>query len=156
MNVKDIFKKLSPSSKVLMLAAALVLGVALLLFGGGTDQKSSAPDELSTDEYAAELEKKISELCLRVEGVSNVSVAVSLRGGFEYVYATDASGKPVTVGSGSSASGILIRMKTPEIAGIGIVCNGGGNEGVKNRLISLVSAACGVGSNRIFVTEAKK
>ena len=157
MKLKDLFSKLSPTAKVLLLLAALALGLALLLFGGGDESEgNSLPDEISTEEYAAELERKISELCLQVEGVSNVTVAVSLSGGFEYVYATDSSGRPVTVGSGSSASGIILKRKTPEIAGIGIVCSGGGDPNVKNRLVSLISAAYGVGSNRIFVTEAKK
>ena len=43
-----------------------------------------------------------------------------------------------------------------EIVGIGIVCRGGGEPKIQRELLSLVSAACGVGSNRIFITEAQK
>ena len=157
MSIKEILKKLSPSARFLIIAAALALGVGLLLLGGkGESGKNDEFDSVSLEEYEKELEKKITELCSRVDGVTNVTVAVSLSGGFEYVYATDSSGKPVTVGSGGSASGIIIKKKVPEIAGIGIVCRGGGNEAVRNRLVSLVSAACGIGANRVFVTEAKK
>ena len=113
-------------------------------------------DSVSLEEYEKELEKKITELCSRVDGVSSVTVAVSLSGGFEYVYATDSSGNPVTVGSGGSASGIILKKKVPEIAGIGIVCRGGGNEAVRNRLVSLISSTYGIGANRVFITEAKK
>ena len=128
----------------------------LVLGGGGESGKKDEFDSVSLEEYEKELENKIAELCSRVDGVSSVTVAVSLSGGFEYVYATDSSGKPVTVGSGGSASGIIIKKKVPEIAGIGIVCRGGGNEAVRNRLISLVCAAYGIGANRVFITEAKK
>ena len=43
-----------------------------------------------------------------------------------------------------------------EIIGIGIVCRGGGDPKIQRELLSLVSAACGIGSNRIFITEAQK
>ena len=43
-----------------------------------------------------------------------------------------------------------------EIIGIGIVCRGGGEPKIQRELLSLVSAACGVGSNKIFITEAQK
>ncbi len=158
MNIKEIFSRLPTSAKLLMLAAAVAIGIGFLLLGGGGEEEQGKKDfdDASIEEYASELEKKIAELCMQVEGVSNVTVAVSLQGGFEYVYATDASGKIVTVGSGSSASGVILKRKVPQIAGVGIVCAGGGDANVKNRLISLVSAAYGIGSNRIFVTEAKK
>lgn len=157
MNVKEILKKLSPSARILIIAAALALGIGLLLLGGGdAESHKNEFDSVSLEEYEKELEKKITELCSRVDGVSSVTVAVSLSGGFEYVYATDSSGKPVTVGSGGSASGIIIKKKVPEIAGIGIVCRGGGNEAVRNRLVSLISSTYGIGANRVFITEAKK
>ena len=43
-----------------------------------------------------------------------------------------------------------------EVVGIGIVCRGGSDPKIQRELLSLVSAACGVGSNRIFITEAQK
>ena len=157
-NIKESFSRLPLSAKLMILGAALAIGVGLLLLGGSAEEKREDTDfkDASIEEYASELEKKIEELCIQVEGVSKVTVAVSLQGGFEYVYATDSSGKIVTVGSGSSASGVILKRKAPEIAGIGIVCVGGGDPNIKNRLVSLISAAYGVGSNRIFVTEAKK
>ena len=43
-----------------------------------------------------------------------------------------------------------------EVIGIGVVCRGGSDPKIQRELISLISAACGVGSNRIFITEAQK
>lgn len=157
MNVKDLFGKMSPTVRWILIAAMLALGLGLLLFSGGGEKSGGECTEFSEiEKYERELEGRIKELCSSVRGVSNVRVAVTLEGGFEYVYATDEKGKPVTVGSGSSASAVVLRRETPKIAGVGIVCTGGGDENTKNRLISLVSAAYGVGSNRIFITEGKK
>ncbi len=153
MNIKEMFSSLSKNSKIWVVAVALIVGIGLLVFSGASPAES-ATQGVELSQYARELEEKIAQICSRVVGVSHVSVAVSLRGGFEYVYATDERGNIIS--SGGSQSGVIVKQKTPEIAGIGIVCVGGGNDAIRERLISLVSAACGVGTNRIYVTEAKK
>ena len=155
MNIKERFSGLSKKGKLLMFCSVVLLGVLLLLFGGEKTDKAGSFDGADIEKYRHELEKSMKELCESVYGVSNVKVSVSLSGGFEYVYATDKNGKVVTVGSGSSASGIVIRKKAPEISGVGIVCSGGDSQSVKSCLISLISAAYGIGTNRIFVAGAK-
>ena len=56
----------------------------------------------------------------------------------------------------SSVSVAVSTDRDGEVVGIGIVCRGGGDPRIQRELISLISAACGVGSNRIFITEAQK
>ena len=154
MEMKSKLSSLMSGGKLWIVALAAGLGVLLLTLGGsGSDKPAS--ESLSAERYAAALESDIAELCNSVSGVSGVTVAVSLSGGIEYVYATDSRGDPVTVGGGSSAAGLVVRQKMPEIAGVGIVCRGGGDPDVQRRLVSLIGAAYGVSSNRIFVTEAR-
>ena len=62
----------------------------------------------------------------------------------------------VIVGSGSSSSALLLCRREPEIAGIGVVCCGGGNADVRRELLSLLSATLHVSGNRIYITEAKR
>ena len=146
------------STILIPLLICLILGVVLLGSGklGYGEKDANESNAISLSEYERELENKIKELCERVDGVTNVSVAVSLSSGGEYVYAKDGKDDYVLVGSGNYESGVLLSEKTPQISGIGIVCNFGNDTNVKRRLISLVSAACGVGSNKIFIAEAKK
>jgi len=40
--------------------------------------------------------------------------------------------------------------------GVGIVCRGGGDPKIQRELLLLISAACGIGTNKIFITEAQK
>ena len=159
---KGLLVRLSGGKKTkpaIILVAALA-GVALLLFGGmsgGSRHETVSTVSEDLDRYAESVEAKIYELCSRVEGVSNVSVAVSLECGYEYVYAReDDAGKYLVVGSGSSENAVRVTEKTPIIGGIGIVCRGGGNPAIQNKLINLISAAFGVGSNKIYITEAAK
>ena len=148
---------------ILILGAAL-LGILLLLYGGGivgtggtdNNKKSEAlTSEASIQAYRTALEERIRSLCQSVSGVGSVRIFVSLEGGYSAVYATEGGSNGeeyVLLGSGSSASPILLRTEAPEIRGIGIVCSGGDNPNVRRELISLLSASLHIASNRIYVT----
>ena len=109
--------------------------------------------------YRSDLEERVKHLCESVLGVKDVTVIITLSGGFERIYATELSEggeEYVIIGSGSSAEALLLSQAAPQIEGIGIVCQGGGNPDVKLELTSLLSASFHVSSNRIYITEAKK
>lgn len=149
-----------------ILAGGMLAGILLLLFGGnstskGTNDAGMAP-KIDDDEilsYQTMLEEKIELLVSQVKGAGTVNCAVTLSGGFEYVYAQDITDKSgqisstyILVGSGSSESAVYLRVKTPDIAGIGVVCDGGSNASIQREIVELLSAAFGIGSNRIYVT----
>lgn len=154
------------SLKLLLPAAGALIGILLLLFGGNIDKKqtndtlpltSQTPQE-ELEAYQIYLEGRVRTLCQSVEGVDNVTVAVTLSGNFQEIYATefiDGNEEYVIIGSGSSASALYLSRNAPEIAGIGVVCRGGGNTDVRQELLSLLSAAFRVPANRIYITEAK-
>lgn len=156
-----------------LLIMVAALGMALLLSGNGTRQlwqndNQDATAQISQDDelarYHQALVEEMEALCATVSGAGEVHVALSLKGGFSYLYATDSelrqdgsgmeqSGKQyVTVGSGSSEQGILLMRVPPEVGGIGVVCRGGNQPSVRAEIIAMLSATYGVGSNRIYVT----
>lgn len=154
--------------RYLLLAAGLVLGLALIAFGSGGGEKSGKVSNEGKDmlEYAAAMEEKAVRLCESVSGVTRgtVTVTVTFECGYESVYAEDSdkkntssgssvSGKYATVGSGSSQQPIKTVTRMPVIAGIGVVCRGGGDELTRSELTALLSAAFGVGTNKIYIAE---
>lgn len=161
------------SYKYVFVIFGIVVGFLLVILGGRSDStaknSSSAADRdiALMNEYAAEVEKEVGRLCSEVYGVyGNIVVTVTLESGYEVIYATEkeskaASGsqsmsdKYATVGSGSSEKAIPAKTLTPTISGIGVVCGGGGNAGIRAELISLISATFGIGVNKIFITEGK-
>ena len=151
-----------------------VIGVLLLLFGDriprllaidqaeGKTEQATWQQEDEVRQYMAALTEEIEGLCASLQGVGKVRAAVSLQGGFTYLYATDREEREggdgqlsihsyITVGSGASEHAVLVARIPPAISGIGIVCEGGGNAAVRAELIALLSAAYDVGSNRIYV-----
>ena len=162
-----------PGGRKYLLVVVAAMGLALLLAGDGArllwqgGNKDAALQTTQDDElaqYQQALVTQMEALCASVRGAGEVHVALSLKGGFSYLYATDSelrqdssgfeqTGKQyVTVGSGSSEQGILLMRVPPEVGGIGVVCRGGDQPAVRAEIIALLSATYGVGSNRIYVT----
>ncbi len=162
---------------LLFLAA---LGVLLLLFGdripallSGETQTSQTEtgkeiengEEAALQRYAAALTQEIEALCGAVSGAGQVRAAISLDGGFTYLYAADSEQREdgegqlqrsesyITVGNGAGERAVIVTCVPPAIRGIGIVCSGGADATVRAEIVSLLSAAYDVGSNRIYVTS---
>lgn len=157
------------NGKLKLLLTVVIIGTVLLMLGSvilplkkGNDL-SASDEENKTERYVARLEDNISKLCSRVKGAGEVTVAVTVFGGFEYVYASDSktsedsdSTEYIKIGSGSSQQALYLTEKVPKISGVGIVCTGGGDERVRNELVLLISATYGISTNKIYVTEAFK
>lgn len=158
------------SGKLGIAVGGILIGVLLLFLGNshlvGRDKDSGSPDTppagstaLSTEEYRIGLETRMEQICAQIAGVGAVDVIVTLSGGCEYVYATDKkvtvggeSTSYITIGSGDNESLVYITERSPAITGIGVVCAGGMDPVVRREVTALLSAAFGVGSNKIYVT----
>lgn len=157
----ELFGRLKSGGKLWIIVLALAAGIILIILGSRAAKKSDTEKDVSVSgssvtQYEAALEAKIRNICEKVSGVSDVTVAVSLDGGFENVYARDGSDNYVLVGNGSNESGVFLGERAPVISGVGIVCGGGDDPRIQRELISLISAALGIGTNKIFITGAQK
>jgi stage III sporulation protein AG len=161
---KNTIISLRSKNKITMLAILALLGVLLMVFAKCTSEsepksETSSPANLDPSLYAAEIEKKVEELCNKIEGVHSTHAVVSLECGYRAIYATDSQSgansskhETVIVGNGSSQKALLIGYENPEIAGIGIVCSGGDDARVREQIVSIVSSAFNIPTNKIFVS----
>ncbi len=159
---------LKKNGKLTIAVVGVIAGVALLVFGNRMTGKTADPvpdtptpgtEIRAVEDYRIALEQRIAAITSEVSGAGSASVVVTLAGGYESVYAYDkkvtVGGESVTyitVGSGADESLVFLCERAPAIVGIGIVCTGGSNPTVKQEVISLVSAAFGVPSSKIYVT----
>lgn len=134
--------------QLVLLGGLFLIGVLLMLFGDSFGAAGTAADsERDWESYIFSLEEKAGRLCSQVAGISDVTVAVSLSQGVEYVYADGEDGY-------GGREAVLLTERPPQISGIGVVCRGADDPRVKETLIGLLSAAFGVGSHRIYITAA--
>ncbi len=173
--IKGTVGQMKKSGKLWIVVLGAVIGLGLLVLGSfdlrfgkgehkNTDTVTNEQNELQA--YRQEMSQEIAALCSCVRGVGKVQVMVTLSGGYEYVYARDLQSKTggdsytweesyVIVGSGTSQSPLLLMKKQPSVAGVGIVCEGGADPAVQNELTALVSAAFGIGTNKIHVSASQ-
>lgn len=150
--------------KFILIFLGLFLGIGLLVFGGRNKEEAKdtqipvRDDYTMTEEYARMLEDRVAKICSEVKGVSEVEVFVSLSGGYRTVYAYDSQSTSsghksqlVMSGSGSDKKAVVAAYEYPEISGVGIVYKGTDDSAVRAQMISLVSAALDISTNKIFV-----
>lgn len=157
--IRGILDYLKEKKKLPLILGGVLLGVFLLILGSaGTastpsatvkDEATLRAEELSA--FEARIEKEIEVLCESVGGVSDAAVMVSFSRGYRLEYTVDAEGDPLTVGSGSSEGAVFSTLSPPAIAGVGIVCRGGGNAEVQRVLVELVSTTLGIPANRVYI-----
>ena len=123
---------------VLLLAVA---GILLLLSGNGLFSLGSGKTDAKSDPaaYRLSLERDLAALCAEVRGVGRVTVMITLKEGEKTTYA------------GSKT----VSVSPPAILGAAIVCDGGGDAGIRTDLTRLASALLGIGANRITVSERR-
>ena len=157
--INRIFGKRAVVMALLVAFIGVILVLASTCDADKDDDKSEIRVEtLDPDAYAREIEEKVEELCNKIDGVSSTHAVVTLRGGYRAIYAADrqsgssnSKDQIVVIGSGSNEKPLLIGYENPEIAGIGIVCSGGDDARKREEVISVVSSAFDIPTNKIFV-----
>lgn len=113
-----------------------LLGMALILLSQflPESQAVSAPE---TD-YADLLEQRLVALVSSVDGVGECRVMVTLESGTEHVY---------------TAQTALVAEVYPTVRGVVVVCEGGDQPAICDRVIEVVTTALNVSKRRVCVTK---
>lgn len=157
---------------ILIAAAALIALSDLISFSEEKPQKEEKT--LTAEEYSQTVSEKLEEMLSSMAGVGECNVMVTLKGSEEALYVTetkentdseqksDGSGKSshqnetgyiiIEDGNGKQTA-LFSKVICPEINGVLIVCDGGASPTVREKVVSAVKTALGIGSDRIYVTD---
>lgn len=183
LNLKKIWENmLKPENRfklILMIGFAAILVIfASDYFTPNAKQTSAETAAYPTnyDDYAAQLETRLTELISSVEGAGEAKVMVTLECGTEYVYASqqkttsamsensDSNGKTsrdekqtgeenvILIDGDDGEEPLILKEMTPTVAGVVVVCSGADDANVKQRIVDVVTTALGTSSNRVCVT----
>ena len=149
-----------------VVTVGFVLGIILLILGSVffKDSKPSGETEgtqiqFSLQIYKQELTQEIESLCLGVESVKSVKAVLFFDGVGGSVYAQNVQdvntykSEYVIIGSGSNSHALYLGESLPELSGIGVVCDTGDDERVRNELSLLLSSIYGLPLTRVHVSE---
>lgn len=142
---------------ILILAALLLL---LLLL----PSSDSAPSESSSDlaAHAALLRRDLEALLSDLQGVGKCTVFITFSDGGETVYAydedsdIDAGGTSVNkeyVLIASRSEGLILKVYSPSVLGVAVICQGGDSTRVKNDVTEILSRTLGISADCISVKK---
>lgn len=174
MNYKAITEKIKvliSDKKISAVLVAIVL-VFIILFINNTEEKTKIPvntettttvSVLSINDIQSEIEKRLEEMIKNVHGAGNVRVMVSLSSSGEYIYAENSKKENngdkqlqdneivIYESDNGSDEGLIVSVKSPEISGVAVVCDGGNSSVVRSEITELVTSLFGIGADRVYV-----
>ena len=149
-------------NKWLILTGAV--GLLLLLFSGTSGGEAPTVIAESAEEvFSAEaLETRLEAILTEIDGAGDVRVLLTLESGTETVYATDTTERNrdgisereeslVLQTQNGGTAAVERKLVYPKFAGAVVVCDGADQASVKWMVLSAVSAATGLSSDKISV-----
>lgn len=176
--MNELMEKLRDiSKKPIFLKAAMAVGVLAIVLilisdlsgGKGSDGKKSAETGEDvpvafgySDVYADSMDEKLCELLMSIEGVGKAQVMLTVSSTEEYVYAetvkrgtSQAENSYVIIDKGSQKEALVKKVNNPTIKGVVIVCEGGDDPRVCEKIYKAVSTALDISTSKIYVAEMK-
>ena len=170
---RGLFFKAPDRWKNLIIIGGLI-GIALIFlssyFPSGSGGSAEEPlDKISAQEYTSQLEENLIQIISHIDGAGEAKVMITLETGVETKYATQE--KSSTESSGDKTSGtsevsyitvrdangseraLAVTEVQPTVKGVVVVCPGGEEPVVQQRIISAVTTALDISSKRVFVTR---
>jgi len=169
-----------PKDKRLTLTlAAAALAVLAILLSELWNSKEALPPEVSAvssapplgEQYAQDMEKRLSETLACIQGVGRVAVMITLENGPEQLYAQDERHQLTASETGESAqddysyllvrtadgaqSGLLVKIIQPQIRGVAVICDGGGSAAIRQEITDVVTAVLDISTLRVSVSAMK-
>lgn len=165
-----------------LIIALGLIGIFLIMlttFWPKSEEKpANTPSSVSAEEYVQRLEQRLEEAIGKIEGVGACKVMVTLENGVEHVYASqqkidsnrvedngtnstklsqrdNTEESIVVVDTGDGRNGLLITEIQPTIKGVVVVCSGGHDPQVQERVIKAVTTVLNITSKRVCVVPGE-
>lgn len=161
----SFFEKMKQSKGLWLLILGIAAGLLLLFLGDSQSKSESetvteAPSLSFTEaeQYLNTLERRIANLLEAMDGVSDVSVILTPDGTAESLYAQNGQYENGTltereyVLTDRDGEVILVRLIYPKLRGVAVVCRGGSNPILQEKIVSLLCALLELPANKVYVT----
>lgn len=146
----------------------LMIMISSLLPENAPDKKKTAEMNSKTDavRYCDDTERRLENFLADIDGAGEVRVYLTVGSDERYVYATEGrysrgdskteeEERYVIVGGGGEKNALIETIRTPEITGAVVACQGGESAQVRESVYKAVSAALDIPTSRIFVTKLR-
>lgn len=137
--LKRLFEGEKRNTLIIIAGAAVILFLALIPIGSdqGGDSKSLTGEELSR--YEQTLEKRLTAILSEIDNIGDIKVMVSLDTSERSEYGKNAD--------------MLLGTQAPKVRGVIVVCSGGDNVIVQEKVVRAVTSVFAISSTRVSVMK---
>jgi stage III sporulation protein AG len=131
------------------------------------DYSSNDTQDYSYSDYIKTLESETEDIIGSINGVGECKVMLTLKDTNESVYAKNSQESSndssyskeyeyVLYDGDDGETPVLIKQYFPQIQGVAVVCEGGDNTAVKERIINALSSLFNISTSKISVSKLSK
>ena len=139
--IQEAFGKISKNVKwQRVIIAAGIIGIALIFLSNyiGTDS-GREDDKFSVTTYSTKIESDLESVIGKIQGAGKTNVLLTMENSVEYVYLGDSTTKTKEI--------------QPHIRGVRVVCEGGDEPVVVERVTDAVCKALNISTAKVCVTK---
>lgn len=171
-NFEKIKKRLSENKnkKMLLIVSAGIIGIVLILLSEIFPENEPSVSENENallsgfSEQERILEEKIAEAVSKIKGAGKTHVTITFESSEEIFYAKNKSGSKdeneteseeeiVVIEGKNGEEPIFLKSNEAKIRGVLVICEGGANPLVKEKIIEGICALLDISSNKVSVAE---
>ncbi len=164
------FKELAKRPVFLKAATAVgIIVIVLILISDLSDNKKDDSNHtneeinfVTADAYASDMESQLKTVLMSIKGVGKADVMLTITSTEEYIYAetvkkgtSQSETGYVIIDNGSQKEALVKKIKNPSIGGVVIVCEGGDDPRICEKIYRAVSTALNISTSKIYVTKMK-
>lgn len=139
-NLKKIFEN-DIARKIIIITG--LIGIALIFISSFFDlskpEKTSKEECFSVTTYNTEIQTDLQEIISHIDGAGKTEVLLTMENSVEYVYLEDSTTKTKEI--------------QPIIRGVLVVCDGGNDPVVAERITSAVTRALDISATKVCITK---
>ncbi len=181
--IKEVFFSVFKGEKrILALFIVSIIAIFLMVFSECTPSKETtiSNEKFDIDSYIKDTQQKITKIIETIDGAGKSEVMITPERTVEYVYfqeetlktdthaedSPDASKQTtktetqtsaaVVEGKSNGKEALVTTTIMPKIAGVVVICEGGGNSVVQERVINAVATALNIEQSRVYVTKKQR
>ena len=175
---ENIKKQIHENKKIFFFVLFGFIGILLLTFSNSYSSNAKVSDKecsfqtkaSDSVEYVQNLESHLEKILNETEGVGRCKVFLTLESSDEKIYAKDqksnakqkedtyeqiTDSKFVRPDRQSGKEGVIVKINAPKIKGVLIVCDGGNNAELIQKLTLSIAGTLGVSPNAIHIMKMK-
>lgn len=177
-NINAFMEKLKtlfdPKNRTNLIFIIGIIGILLIFLSSIFEKKeddtattmASVDVSTDTDAYKEKIETDLCRMLSEISGVGEVKVMVTVGGTTEYEYAMELDkdsdensssykNQYVLIDNNGKKEALVTKVNTPQISGVAVVCEGGDDVRVTERIVKAVSTVLDISSTNVCVVPLK-